>query len=301
MASAVKCKLLLYADDLALLVAGKNAAHIQQCLSSELQSIREWLIDNRLSLHLGKTEAILFGSKRRLNNSESLNVPCDGQILTGKSCVKYLGVELDQSLSGNQIAEAVLRKANAKLKFVYRQTRQFDMETKKLLTSALIQCHFDYASASWYSGLTKKYQNRLQTTQNKIVRFLMVVPPRTHIGYSEFEKVKMLPVNLRVIQLKLNHIHNIVHGQAPSYLKASFFLNASRYNTRSGPLSLVIPSSKSFGQSSFAYTGAIAWNNLRGNIQSIIFKSSFMFFKCKVKSFLSSQLRLTELNPFIMF
>ena len=56
MPSAVKCKLLLYTDDSALLVAGKNAARIQQRLSSELQSIREWLIDSRLSLHLGKTE-----------------------------------------------------------------------------------------------------------------------------------------------------------------------------------------------------------------------------------------------------
>ena len=25
-----------------------------------------------------------------------------------------------------------------------------------MLTSALIQCHFDYSSASWFSGLSKK-------------------------------------------------------------------------------------------------------------------------------------------------
>ena len=47
---AVKCKLILYADDSALLVAGKNCAIIQQRLSSELESICEWVIDNKLSL-----------------------------------------------------------------------------------------------------------------------------------------------------------------------------------------------------------------------------------------------------------
>ena len=39
MPAAVKCKLILYADDSALLVAGKNCAIIQQRLSSELESI----------------------------------------------------------------------------------------------------------------------------------------------------------------------------------------------------------------------------------------------------------------------
>ena len=129
--SAVKCKLLLDADDSALLIAGKSAVDIQQRLSSELQSVREWLIDNKLSLHLGKTESILFGSKQRLNNVESIDVTCDGQSLASKSCVKYLGVVLDQSLSGSQSADTFISKSNAKLKFLYRQTRQFDMETKK--------------------------------------------------------------------------------------------------------------------------------------------------------------------------
>ena len=291
MHSAVKCKLLLYADDSALLVAGKDIAVIQQHLSSELNSLREWLIDNKLSLHLGKTESILFGSKRRLHGNESIEVTCDGQLLSSKSCVKYLGVELDQSLSGSQIADKIISKANAKIKFLYRQTRHFDMDTKKLLTSALIQCHFDYASSSWYSGLTKKYKNRLQTTQNKIVRFLLNVPPRTHIGYAEFVRVNMLPVDLRVRQLKLNHTHNILFGKAPKYLTSSFH----RQNTRSGPMSLIVPTVKSFGQSSFNYTGAIAWNSLPSQCQSSQCKRVF---KSKVKQFLFNHLRNEEENTF---
>ena len=62
MQAAVKCKLLLYADDSALLVSGKDVNEIQKVLSDELNSVCEWLVDNKLSIHLGKTESILFGS-----------------------------------------------------------------------------------------------------------------------------------------------------------------------------------------------------------------------------------------------
>ena len=60
MASAVGCKLLIYADDSALIASGKNIADIETTLSSELEYVSNWLIDNKLSLHLGKTQSILF-------------------------------------------------------------------------------------------------------------------------------------------------------------------------------------------------------------------------------------------------
>ena len=206
---------MLYAVDSALLVAGNNTVDIEQRLSTELDSVREWLIDNKLSLHLGKTESILFGSSKRLHSSKALDVTCDGHILTIKSCVKYLGTKLDHTLSGNQTADIIIKKSASKLKFLYRQTRNLSPNIKRQLTSALIQCHFDYASASWYSGLTKRNKNRLQITQNKIVLFLLNAHPQAHIGYSELTQVNMLPVDYRITQFKLNHMH-IIHGQAPS-------------------------------------------------------------------------------------
>ena len=57
MQASVKCKLLLYADDSALLVSGKNVSEIQKVLSQELKSVCEWLVDNKLSIHLDKTES----------------------------------------------------------------------------------------------------------------------------------------------------------------------------------------------------------------------------------------------------
>uniref|UniRef100_A0A671TKH7 Reverse transcriptase domain-containing protein n=1 Tax=Sparus aurata TaxID=8175 RepID=A0A671TKH7_SPAAU len=74
MSAVVHCKLLLYADDSALLVPGCNVRDIKNTLGAELESVNQWLIDNKLSMHLGKTEPILFGTKRKLAKSNVLKV-----------------------------------------------------------------------------------------------------------------------------------------------------------------------------------------------------------------------------------
>ena len=79
MKAAVNCKLILYADDSALLVSGKDVVKIEQALSRELDAVIEWLEENRLSLHLGKTQSILFGSKKSLQKDDKLHITCNGQ------------------------------------------------------------------------------------------------------------------------------------------------------------------------------------------------------------------------------
>ena len=169
MKAAVKCKLLLYADDSALLVSGKDVLEIERILSVELGAVNEWLCENRLSLHLGKTQSILFGSKKRISKCSELHVTCNGSVIGSESEVTYLGAISDQTLSGASTARSIITKSTNKLKFLYRNVRSLDSKSKAMLTSALIQCHFDYASAIWYSGLTQTLKSKLQIVQNKII------------------------------------------------------------------------------------------------------------------------------------
>ena len=66
MKAAVKSEVLLYADDAVHLVSGKDVSEVEKTLSMEFEAVSDWLCENRLSLHLGKTQSILFGSKKRL-------------------------------------------------------------------------------------------------------------------------------------------------------------------------------------------------------------------------------------------
>ena len=78
-----------------------------------------WLIDNKLSLRLGKTESILFATNRKLKQHKFQRISCNGIKVGGKEVVTYLGGQLDQDLSGKSMAQKIIHTANASLKFLY--------------------------------------------------------------------------------------------------------------------------------------------------------------------------------------
>ena len=71
------------------------------------------------------------------------------------------------------MVKSIIQKANARLKFLYRKQRYLNLHIKKLLVASSMQCHFDYACSFWYPGLSQLLQNRRQTTQNKVIRFVL--------------------------------------------------------------------------------------------------------------------------------
>ena len=58
------CKFLVYADDSTILFSHSDPDQIVNKLGKVLEYCSDWLVDNKLSLHQGKTECILFGRKK---------------------------------------------------------------------------------------------------------------------------------------------------------------------------------------------------------------------------------------------
>jgi len=84
-------------------------------------------------------------------------------------------------------------------------------------------------------------------------------------------------VEKRVSELKLPHIHQIIHGSAPAYMSYCFTTvsNAHSIGTHASQALLVVPRYRSLdGKGTFKCTGAIAWNNLPLDVQYIMEKSS---------------------------
>ena len=79
-------------------------------------------------------------------------------------------------------------------------------------STALIQCYFDYSCSSWYSGLGSGLTKKLQILQNKVVRFVLDLGPRTHINCDILDSVGILSVPDRVSQPRINHVFNIQYG-----------------------------------------------------------------------------------------
>ena len=160
------------------------------------------LLKQQLSLHLGKTECILFGPRRKLKGIQDFSVTCNGHHIKSTNTVKYLGLIIDNNLSGDFIVDSIVKKVNNRLRFLYRQANFLDVKCKLSLCSALISCHIDYACSSWYSGLTKGLQQKLQVCQNKVVRFILNLPPMYSVNYSVLSSLNLLNVEDRVKQLQ---------------------------------------------------------------------------------------------------
>ncbi len=166
----------------------------------------------------------MFGSKRKLYKLHNFNVKCNDHTIVSQSSVKYLGSVLDNDLSGTSIVNNIIKKVNSRIRFLYRQNHCLNMELRQLLCSTLVQCHFDYASSSWYNGISKQLKNRLQVVQNKVVRFIHGYDSRTSLKVKDFSSIGWLNVQNRVKQLRLNHVHKIVNKKCPSYMNNNFRL-----------------------------------------------------------------------------
>ena len=173
---------------------------------------------------------------------------------------------------------------------------------------SLIQCHFDYASSAWYNGLNQELKNKLQVTQNKIIRFVLNLHPRSHIGKQQFLSLHWLPVHNRVSQITLCHVFKINNNLAPSYLNDKFTLVTDFHNKNTrfrvkaksvagdyfnSDISMedskryIPPSVKGFGKRSFAYNGCSLWNSLPQHVRDA---SNIPCFKAKVKEHFFSNL-----------
>ena len=74
------------------------------------------MVDTKVSLHLGKTNTIIFGSKKILQQNNSIHVKCNGNDIKSKQQVTYLGLTFDQSISGNTIADKLVLHCSNKVK-----------------------------------------------------------------------------------------------------------------------------------------------------------------------------------------
>ena len=93
----LKSTLILYADNSRPLYQHKEVDEVKKQLYKDFESISEWLVGNKLSIHFGgdKTKSILFTSKRRSKNVRLLNIRYKHINIKQHLQVTYLGCVLD--------------------------------------------------------------------------------------------------------------------------------------------------------------------------------------------------------------
>ena len=162
---------------------------------------------------------------------------------------------------------------NAKLKFLYRQSRYLTTAYRRLLCNALIEPHFDYGCSSWFPLLKTNLKLKLQKAQNKSICFWLNLPPRSHIDPSHFRKINWLPVSDRleyyIGNTAVKYWNGIVPGHNHEMFKPSLC-------TRSQMALDIPPRKTNTGQKSLSFLGPKIWSKIDPSIKNVRTSSSFM-------------------------
>lgn len=269
----------MYVDDTTLTRSGDSIEKVEKAINHDLENVREWLLANKLSLNVVKTEYLLIGSRFNLRNlGKEPNIFVGDIPIKRVKVKKALGVLIDQSLSWEDHIEKLSKAISMGVGAIRRLNSCVDSTTLLSVYNALVQPHFDYCCEVWDS-INVTLSSRLEQLYNRAARIITDCP-NVH-GQSELARNKLGWRTLRdcraFCQARL--MFKIVNDLAPIMLIEMFRpTDASKhYNLRGSSTGLYIPMPKTeFLKKSLRYSGAKLWNCQPNEAKDIQSLSSFM-------------------------
>ena len=100
-------------------------------------------------------------------------------------------------------------------------------------------------------------KKKLQSAQNKVIRFINSLGPRSRVTADTLGESNLLNVETRVKQLRLNHVHKIFYDLCPTYLNENVvpLKDVHQYCTRSSLYNFLVSYCQNLDKSTFTYAG----------------------------------------------
>ena len=249
-----------------ILIYSISMSHLkktQKFLNCDLKYLYKWLLANKISLNCDKTQLIFF-HKPRTKLPEKIKIKLNGNILNHTHAIKYLGVYLDETLSGDQHCielSKILARANGML----AKARHYAPSELKSMYHALFSSHVNYGSLVW--GQTNNvYVNKICLLQKAALRIITFSDFRAHTN-SLFKENKILKFQDQVTLENCLFVYDFFKNTLPrcfnnyfKTLKEIYPSNVSTRNSESGCLFLPSFSSTKYGLNSFKRNAIKSWN-----------------------------------------
>ena len=144
-------------------MAGETVEEVELAMNNDLARIKEWLLANKLSLNVAKTEFIvLIGSDYKINNLVTQPIiKIDQTKIKQAFKSRVLGVDIDNKLKWINHIDIVAERVSSGIGAIRRIRDFIDRDTLISVYNALIRLHFDYCSEVW-DTLGNGLSNRLQ-------------------------------------------------------------------------------------------------------------------------------------------
>ena len=156
---------------------------------------------------------LVFRDPRRKIDFD-LKIKIDGKKITPSKFVKYLGIYLDNFLSWQKQEQDMRSRLSRAAGMLCKIRHYVNFDTLKMVYYGIFASILNYGSLIW--GQHSRIVNRLQTIQNKAIRYMTFKPKRT-TALPLFKKCEIL--NRTCGPRRSNHkfgleIHGAVFGSS---------------------------------------------------------------------------------------
>ena len=146
--TSAKCD--IFADDTQIASASNDNKILAGKLNNDLVNISDWIVANKLSLNASKTECMLIGSHKKLQqNRNNFLIEIDKEPIECVNVWKSLGVTIDETLTWHFHVHLITKKVNSGLYVLKCLWDLVDVETLLAVYKTLIKLHFDYCFQVW--------------------------------------------------------------------------------------------------------------------------------------------------------
>lgn len=269
---------ILFADDTNLFCTNRNLTTLFDDINRELVNIFAWVNSNKLSLNIDKTNYMLFTPK--CTTRPEKNIAINGKNILEVDETKFLGVIIDNKFKWSAHINYISTKISKGIGILIKVRKIFDESTLLSLYNSLILPYISYCIQVWGSAY-ETHLRHLMTLQNKIVRIISGVPPRTNTDML-YEKLDILSVKRLFTYNVAMFMYKYDNDMLPELFTNSFTPVSSihPHETRqatSDHLYIMFQGSNR-GQKQLKYIGPHLWNylieNMNPNCSIGLFKKS---------------------------
>ena len=261
-----------YADDLQLYAefdprSEGDCERVLARLSSCIDVINEWMIQNTLRLNQDKTEFFLIANRNVSAALSDISLKLGELSIQRSTSIKNLGVTFDDSLTMYSQVNAICKSVNFHIRNFWRIRRFITTEACHHIVRGLVLSRLDYANSLLF-GAREADLTRLQRLQNKAAR-LVLSCGRDQSSTDLFRELHWLPVKQRIIYKLMLYFYKALNDMAPCYISAMVHLQNTdpaeyrqRLRSSSDQTRLIVSRSFKRGDMSFTIAAARLWNDL---------------------------------------
>ena len=197
----------------------------------------------------------------RSRNPISMDYSLKGHTLDKEDYTKYLGVELQSSLSWNRHIDQTVKKANSMLGFLRRNLRVNSEQTKATASCSMVRPLLEYFSTV-RSPYTHEYVHKLEMVQRRAARYVTNRYHNTSSVTSMLDHLDWESLEARRTKHQLIMFFKIVHGLVD--IPSDAYLTPASTRTRSHHSLKFrqIPTSSDYYKHSFFPKTVCLWNSL---------------------------------------